>query len=76
MSKIISNISTEANKDVCTILVEQLKLSIETPNLVDIDNYMITYFEELRGIDLFFKYYVTCVSRCSCFIYDMYLKKL
>ena len=32
VSKIILNISTEANKDIRTFLVEQLKLSIETPN--------------------------------------------
>ena len=31
-SKIILYISTEANKDICTFLVEQLKHSIETPN--------------------------------------------
>ena len=31
-SKIILNISTEANKDICTFLVEQLKLLMETPN--------------------------------------------
>ena len=31
-SKMVSNLSTEANKDVRTFLVEQLKLSIETTN--------------------------------------------
>ena len=31
-SKIISNISIETSKDVCTFLVEQLRFLIETPN--------------------------------------------